>query len=153
LSVLGQDSSVEFRITVASRLVEALDSLGFGSLSDRNYSEFFRPGDPALAMVNPHSYLAEMSFLFGYLGLFLALAFLTVVVWRIFVVSGSRRLLAVLFGVAVLFFQMVPSSVFSVDIFFLLAVIAGTSGLYASQRPTLRSRSVPSFVMSQGSQP
>lgn len=153
LSSLGQDSSVEFRMVVGTRLFEALDSLGFGTLSDKNYDEFFRPGDPALAMVNPHSYLVEMSFLFGYLGLFMALAFLAGAVWRIIVVKGGRRLLVVLFGIAVLFFQMVPSSVFSVDIFFLLAVIAGTSGLHSPRQPSSRSRSAPSAVASQVLQP
>jgi hypothetical protein len=148
LSALGQDNGVEFRAVVTLRLVDAIDSLGFGTLSDQNYGEFFRPGDSSIMAVNPHSYVAEISFLFGYPGLFMALAFLTVAVWRIIAVRSSRRLLAVLFGISVLFFQMVPSSVFPVDIFFLLVAIAGTRSLHRAQLPTPR-HSATSFAMPQ----
>ena len=49
-----------------------------------------------------------------------------------------------LFGISVLFFQMVPSSVFPLDIFFLLVVIAGTRGLQGAQRHrVLRFGSIP----------
>ena len=75
-------------MVVASRLIESLGSLGFGSLSDQNYGEFFQPLDPLLATINPHSYMVEMSFLFGYPGLLLALTFLAVTVWRIIAVRS-----------------------------------------------------------------
>jgi hypothetical protein len=149
LSAFGQDASVEWRVVVASRLIESLDSLGFGTLSDQNYGEFFQPLDPSLAAINPHSYLAEMSFLFGYPGLFMALAFLALAVWRIIALRGGRRLLAVLFGITVLFFQMVPSSLFPLDIFFLIVAIAGTRRLQSAQRHGSRRVSVPSLAVTQ----
>lgn len=149
LSALGQDGGIEFRVVVTSRLVDALDSLGFGTLSDQSYGEFFQPLDPSLAAVNPHSYVAEMSFLFGYPGLFMALAFLAVAIWRIITVRGSRRVLVVLFGVSVLFFQMVPSSLFPLDIFFLLVAISGTGSLQIAQQPAPRRLSAPSLAASQ----
>lgn len=148
LSALDQDASVEFRMMVTLRLIEALDSLGFGTLSDRNYGEFFQHGDNWLATANPHSYVAEMAFLLGYPGLFMALAFLAVAIWRIIAVSGNRRFLAVLFGLSVLFFQMVPSSVFPLDIFFLLVIIVGSRGLQSAQRPAARRHSSPSLGVS-----
>ena len=122
---------------------------GFGALSDQNYGEFFQPLDPWLATVNPHSYVVEMSFLFGYPGLFLALVFLAVAIWRIFAVRGNRRLLAALFAVSVLFFQMVPSSLFPLDIFFLIVAITGTRSLQNARRPDSRHVSVPSLPVSQ----
>jgi hypothetical protein len=149
LSEFGQDASVEWRVVVMSRLIESLDSLGFGALSDQNYGEFFQPLDPWLATVNPHSYVVEMSFLFGYPGLFLALVFLAVAIWRIFAVRGNRRLLAALFAVSVLFFQMVPSSLFPLDIFFLIVAITGTRSLQNAGRPDSRHVSVPSLPVSQ----
>lgn len=149
LPTFGQEASVEWRLVVASRLIESLDSLGFGTLSDQNYGQFFQPLDSSLAAINPHSYLAEMSFLFGYLGLFMALVFLGGAVWRIVAVRSSRRLLAVLFGISVLFFQMVPSSVFAVDIFFLLVAIAGTRNLHGASRPIRRRHSAPYGAVSQ----
>jgi hypothetical protein len=149
LSELDQDAGVEFRVLVTLRLIEALDSLGFGSLSDRNYGEFFQAGDDPLATVNPHSYVAEMSFLFGYPGLFMSLAFLVVVIWRILSMRGSRRVLFVLFVISALFFQMVPSSLFTLDIYFLLIAVAGTRGLQNAHRPALRRLSAPSLAVSQ----
>jgi hypothetical protein len=153
LTELGQDASLKWRVEVATRLVESLDSLGFGSLSDQNYGQFFQVFDPSLAAINPHSYLVEMSFLFGYPGLFMALAFLAVAVWRIMVVRGGRRLLAVLFGVSVLFFQMVPSSAFPLDIFFLLVAIAGTRNLRIVQRPAPRRLAAQSRAVSEARLP
>jgi hypothetical protein len=138
LTAFGQDASVEWRMLVASRLVESLDSLGFGTMSDQNYAQYFNPLDPALAAINPHSYLVEMSFLFGYPGLIIALALLAVSVGRIIAAQGSSRILAVLFGLSVLFFQMVPSSLFPLDIFFLIVAIAGSRDLQAVERPVSR---------------
>jgi len=135
LSALEQDESVEFRMMVAQRLIGALDSLGLGSLSDRNYGEFYQHGDNWLAAANPHSYVAEMAFLLGYPGLFMALTFLAAATWRIIAVGDNRRVVAILFGISVFFFQMVPSSVFPLDIFFLLVAIAGTRSLQIAQRP------------------
>lgn len=149
LPEFGQDASVKWRMVVMSRLIESLNSLGFGSLSDRNYGEFFQPLDPLLATINPHSYLVEMSFLFGYPGLFMALTFLAVAVWRIISVRGSRRFLVVVFGISVLFFQMVPSSLFSVDMFFLIVAIAGTRSLQSAQWPVSLRVSVPPLAESQ----
>lgn len=149
LLALDQDASVGFRTITTVRLIDALGSLGMGSLSDQNYGEFFLPGDPALATVNPHSYVVEMAFLFGYPGLLMALTFLVAATWRMIAASRSRRLLVVVFAASVLFFQMVPSSVFALDIFFLLVAIAGTRSLHRSQQPTLRRTAAPSLAPSQ----
>jgi hypothetical protein len=125
LSVLDQDDSVDFRVMSTLRLVQNLDEIGFGTLSD----------------TNPHSYIVEMSFLFGYPGLLLSASFLTLAALRILHVNPEQRLLASLLALAVLAFQMVPSSLFPLGLFFVLAVLAGERGLSVKQHVPQRQAS------------
>ncbi len=141
LSVLDQDDSVDFRVMSTLRLVQNLDEIGFGTLSDSNYGAFFEAQDPWLATTNPHSYIVEMSFLFGYPGLLLSASFLTLAALRILHVNPEQRLLASLLALAVLAFQMVPSSLFPLGLFFVLAVLAGERGLSVKQHVPQRQAS------------
>jgi oligosaccharide repeat unit polymerase len=111
-SFLGgsSDESIDFRFVSHYRLFESFGMLGFGSLSDLNYHDFFQSNDPLLMKVNPHSYLVEYSFLFGYLGFIIIFLFFIIIMYKLLInkkLPFSFKLLAC-FGL--LFTQAVPAS-------------------------------------------
>lgn len=122
LGALEQDYSVRFRVVSMDRLVASLDSLGIGSMSDLNYKVFFESDDDPLAKVNPHSLLAEIAFLYGWVG------FGLIVVFFIFCFIDIARLsrsvvLSFYFVSLFLLFQAVPSSVLGFPVFFYFIVL------------------------------
>lgn len=122
LSAVGEDESVAFRFISMTRLAQAIDRLGLGTMSDLNYRSFFDSSDLWLAQVNPHSFIVEMSFLFGYPGLVIAL--LLFVVMFIHLVRINKSLvLGSYIGAVFVLFQSVPSSVMAFPLFFLLMVM------------------------------
>lgn len=125
VSDIGSDDSVDFRWVSHMRLIENLDNLGFGSFSDFSYHKFFHSYDFWLMKVNPHSFLVEMAFLYGYVGFVLALAFMSFVVFDL-IKSGLSTNFFLLFVVSFVFFQMIPSSVLGNPVFFVLCVILGS---------------------------
>lgn len=118
LTSLGGDSSVGFRIVSHERLFENLGSLGIGSFSDLNYGSYFDSGDPALMKINPHSYIVEYSFLFGYFGFFAVMFLFGLLVVNIFLNTGLGFAFRLLACFALFFVQAVPSSLLMAMWFF-----------------------------------
>lgn len=118
LSGVGADESTGFRRTSLLRLVENIDDLGLGSFSDLNYYKFYDASDDWLIKVNPHSYIVEYSFLFGYPGFFVIISIFATLAVLIFSnrnVSLSFRMLAC-FGLFAI--QAVPASLVIAVYFF-----------------------------------
>lgn len=122
LGSLEQDYSVKFRVISMDRVVSALDRLGVGTMSDLNYGIFFNQDDDSLAKVNPHSLLAEIAFLYGWLGLGLIVIFF--VFSFIDILRSSKNLvLSLYFFSSFLLFQAVPSSVLGMPVFFYFIIL------------------------------
>jgi hypothetical protein len=112
--ILSSDESVDFRIISHQRLFENLPNLGLGTFTDIQYSKFYKSTDPFVAKFNPHSFIAESSFLYGFPGL--ALAVSVVVIIASAALSKSVFLpVRLLFVLGFLVFQSVPSSIFGID--------------------------------------
>jgi hypothetical protein len=122
LAETGGDETISFRQISHARLVQNLFNLGIGTFSDLNYGPFFQSYDPELMKVNPHSFLVEMSFLYGYFGFVLAVGFILLLIYDL-TRTGLGYVHIVFFSVVVAFFQMIPSSVLSMPAFFLLFVL------------------------------
>ncbi len=118
LSNVQEDNSIGFRFVSHMRLLENLGGLGIGSFSDLHYDDFFNSEDPGLMKVNPHSYLVEMSFLFGYPGLLFSLALFLLLVIGIASNKHISVFLRGLIVIALLFVQAVPSSLLASVWFF-----------------------------------
>lgn len=113
------DSSVNFRVISHARLFENIANLGVGSFSDLNYYEFFENGDPWLMSVNPHSYLVEYSFLFGYAGFFLISYIFFFFIFQLLFRSHLPLSFKILASLGLLFIQAVPSSLLTLFYFFI----------------------------------
>ncbi|MDP9911808.1 hypothetical protein J2W27_003932 [Variovorax boronicumulans] len=122
LTGAGGDELISFRQTSHERLMQNLLSLGLGSFSDLNYGIFLESHDPELMKVNPHSFLVEMSFLYGYVGFLLAVSFLALIAYDL-MRAGLSYAYAGFFFIVAIFFQMIPSSVLSMPAFFLFFVL------------------------------
>lgn len=122
IAAIEQDQSVDFRVVSVKRLWGNYFGLGMGTFSDLNYGRYFESYDSWLAKVNPHSFVAEISFLFGYFGLFFALLLFLFLFRDSYLQSGSL-LFAAYFILVFAFFQSVPSSVLAIPAFFLVAIM------------------------------
>lgn len=125
LATLGEiqgDSSVQFRVISMTRLGESIGTLGLGTMSDLNYGRFFKDDDIWLAKVNPHALVAEVSFLFGYLGFVLISCFFVFCFLDLYALSGNLIFSAYVLSIFLLF-QAVPSSVLGVSMFFLVIIL------------------------------
>lgn len=122
---ISGDSSVYHRSTAYIRLYDNIMDLGFGSLSDLNYSRYFNYDDAWLITVNPHSLIVEYSFLFGYLGLALIVFYFFSLAFFLFGLKNVAPMIKLLFMVFILVVQSVPASLLasiyflSVPIFFI----------------------------------
>lgn len=119
---IANDNSIGFRAISHLRLFENFLGLGLGSFSDLNYYQFFKPTDDWLMKVNPHSYVVEYSFLFGYFGfVIVSLIFLLLsclIVFR----SGVPHPFKFAAIIGLFFIQAVPSSLLTDVYFFCLFV-------------------------------
>lgn len=130
ISTLGEDRSASFRALVHLRLLENLPSLGFGALMDRSYGQFFNISDPWLLTVNPHSYLVEFAFLFGYPGLLVVLLFGATLLRQIWRASGIPWEFKLLATAGLLFGQAVPSSLLQATYFIVPFLVLWPNGAY-----------------------
>lgn len=120
-SSLGEakdDNSIEFRFISHYRLFENILNLGLGTFSDLNYYKFFYSSDPWLMKVNPHSYLVEYSFLFGYLGFFVIVGLFVFFVRKILLNKNLPIFFRWVACIGVFFIQAVPSSLLASFYFF-----------------------------------
>lgn len=115
------DESVEFRITSYQRLFENLPNLGLGTQTDIQYWRFYKQSDPFVAKINPHSFIVESSFLYGYIGLILAGVTTGIIILAALSKSESLHV-RLLFILGFLVFQSVPSSLFGLDQFLFIAI-------------------------------
>lgn len=138
INALVEDQSTEFRVLSSVRLVENIGRLGFGTMSDLNYGKFFASYDSPLAKMNPHSFIVEISFLFGYVGLVISIIFFCFLFYDIY--SGSVSFVFSCY-VMVLFllFQFVPSTVFRLPMFFYVMVLICIFGGDRAARQTISS--------------
>lgn len=121
-SNLSSDESAAFRMISHARLLENIHNLGIGSFSDLSYHRFFQGDDDWLLKVNPHSFIVEMSFLYGYIGLILASVFILFIAFDL-ISNKSSIYLSIFFIISFIFFQMIPSSLLANPLFFFLCVI------------------------------
>jgi hypothetical protein len=123
LMLLGGDESVQARSISYLRLGGLLSN-PWGSLSDLDYGEYFRTGDDLLMQTNPHSFLAESAFLYGFAGLIAAIAIMA----SICIGIAQNRVMSPLLRVAcigALFVgQSVSSSIMAAPLFFVPFVVA-----------------------------
>jgi len=119
LSSLGDDTSIDFRFISHLRLIENFFNLGLGSFTDLSYFKFFQSSDPWLMKVNPHSYIVEYSFLFGFFGFLLIASIFFCLIWLIFKNRDVPLVykISAIFGL--LFIQAVPSSLLTSVYFFI----------------------------------
>lgn len=125
-----EDSSANFRVQSYISLYENVGDLGLGTLSDRNYSHFFHKSnfDTKLIAVNPHGYIPEMSFLFGYFGLFYAVLFIFFFIYMIIKNQKINLFLKLFFLIMLILYLSVPSSILSMPIFFLIFYLISKLG-------------------------
>lgn len=115
---LSKDESASFRLDSHLRLLERLPYLGLGSYSDRNYQRYFDTEDDRLMKVNPHSYIVEYSFLFGYLGFFTVIWAFSALISQIMTNQYIIFRFKVIVVMALLLSQSVPSSLLASLYFF-----------------------------------
>ena len=115
---IDSDDSVAFRLVSYVRLLDNIFNLGIGSFSDLNYFVFFEHGDDPLAKVNPHAFIPEYSFLFGYMGLFVSVGLVLYHSTVVFLNKNVDVLFRLVCIMAIIFFQSVPSSILVNPIFF-----------------------------------
>ncbi len=125
ITELSDDESTQFRVNSMIRLFESFDRLDFGSLSDLNYATYFNTNDEWLNTVNPHSFLAEYSFLFGYLGFLLAFSLSVMLIFKIY--TNKKVTIGVRFalGCMVFILPFVPSSVLAMPQLFIVFYLMG----------------------------
>jgi hypothetical protein len=116
---LDGDSSIDFRIISHLRLIDNIFSLNYGSFSDLNYYDYFKIDDNWLLKVNPHSYIVEYSFLFGYLGFFVIAALFIKLTYLLLCRSYIPVPLKILSVFSIYFAQAVPSSLLTQYYFFI----------------------------------
>lgn len=119
INSLDEDSSIDFRIISHLRLIENIFSLSYGSFSDLNYYDYFKFDDSWLLKVNPHSYIVEYSFLFGYLGFFVIVSLFITLTYLILFKSYLPLPLKILSAFGIYFAQAVPSSLLTQYYFFI----------------------------------
>lgn len=115
---IATDDSATVRSLVYVRFLEGLSHLGAGTFSDLEYSKFFRPGDFYLMMINPHSFLVEMSFLYGWLGFIAAFGLIGALVLGIMRNPDLPISIRCVAASSLIFFQSVPSSILISTSFF-----------------------------------
>ena len=119
------DESASTRSLVYLRLYQNIPNLGFGTFSDLNYARFFESQDFSLMKVNPHSFVAELSFLYGWFGFIIGLGLILLLITKIlknYEIPTYVRLTA---AVSLIFFQSVPSSIlFNINFFIPYILIA-----------------------------
>lgn len=130
ITSLHEDSSANFRVQSYISLYENIGNLGLGTLSDRNYNQFFYKSnfDTKLIAVNPHGYIPEMSFLFGYFGLFYAVLFILFFIYIIFKNKKINLFLKLFFLIMLILYLSVPSSILGLPIFFLIFYLISKLG-------------------------
>lgn len=115
---IANDESMHFRWIVVNRFFENIFNLGYGSFSDLNYFRYFKSDDGLLMKINPHSYIVEYSFLFGYLGLFVVGFIFSYSIFGL-LRSNIELPFKILFIFGILFIQAVPSSLLTSIYFFI----------------------------------
>lgn len=113
------DESSGARSLVYIRFLESLPYLGVGTFSDLNYSKFFQPGDFYLMTINPHSFLVEMSFLYGWAGCIAAIGLIAALMIGIMKNRDLPLYIRSVGALSLVFFQSVPSSILTSTSFFL----------------------------------
>lgn len=116
----NEDSSANFRLLAFERLFENFTNLDLGTWQDRNYTKFFKDSDPELIKTNPHGFLPEVSFLFGFFGFIFGIFTIIVYIYGIFINNYLKRNLKFVLIVCFLFYMSVPSSILGLPIFFVL---------------------------------
>ncbi len=114
---IHNDESIDFRIVSHLRLWQNFSNLGLGTFSDLNYKKFFNYGDPWLMTINPHSFLVEYSFLFGYFGLLTVLILFSILIKGVVLNEDLPISFKVISVFAILFIQAVPSSIMSMSFY------------------------------------
>lgn len=116
---LSTDESASDRMLVYRRLWESLPNLGIGSFQDQYYSAYFEPGDYSLMKINPHSFVAEFSFLYGWIGGAIAVCLIFILSLKIFRNLDLPLTIRIVIVVSLVFFQSISSSILANASFFI----------------------------------
>lgn len=123
IATISTDQSVGARGLAYERLVESLPNLGLGSMQASNYDVFFQGTDYSLMKTNPHSFIVEIAFLFGYAGLIVILLMFGALAALIMANRGIPIYLRWVTIVALAVCQGIPSSVLGNATFFIPFVL------------------------------
>lgn len=116
---LTNDESASFRAESLNALAKNIFNLGTGSFSDLNYQKYFDSNADALIKINPHSFITETSFLFGYIGLFYSIGLMISII-KIITANNSYTLGEKIFiSVTMIISTSIPSSILINYVFFL----------------------------------
>ena len=116
---LSTDESASDRMLVYRRLWENLPNLGIGSFQDQYYSAYFEPGDDSLMKTNPHSFVAEFSFLYGWIGGAIAVCLIFILSLKIIKNRDLPLTIRIVIVVSLVFFQSISSSILANASFFI----------------------------------
>ncbi|MCT8175250.1 O-antigen ligase family protein [Variovorax sp. CY25R-8] len=116
---LSTDESASDRMLVYRRLWENLPNLGIGSFQDQYYSAYFKPGDYSLMQINPHSFVAEFFFLYGWIGGLIAVCLIFILSLKILRNRDLPLTIRVVIVVSLVFFQSISSSTLANASFFI----------------------------------
>lgn len=127
INQLSSDESTSFRYISLMRLIENFNNLGMGSFSIGDYGRFYEFYDDPLLKINPHMFLSEYSFLFGYMGFFLVFGLFLLLIYSLIKNKSVNPLFKIPLICSILFIQAVPSSVLSIINFIPMLVLLVTT--------------------------
>ncbi len=119
LSSMNLDDSSSARLISLERWFDNLLYLGFGTLKDGSYGVYYESFDLPLLSFNPHVYIVEISFLYGYIGVLFAFSLYLLVFYSIFSTKINLILKILIFSFFIIM-QAVPSSILHNYMFFIV---------------------------------
>jgi hypothetical protein len=126
---MAHDESIQDRSIAYYRFAESLPTLGIGTFEMNNYDRYYESYDFNLLKKNPHNFIIEMSFLYGWLGLAASLLLMGSIIKTIFTNRTYTAFDKLLLVSALLLFVGVPSGILKIPCFFVyFTMIAYASG-------------------------
>lgn len=119
IQYLANDDSTSFRIDSFIALSNNLFNLGLGSFSDLNYQAYFDSNADSLIKTNPHSFITESSFLFGYPGLLYAIGLLGSIIHVVLTNKCYSFGVKIFISTTMVIATSIPSSIMINYVFFL----------------------------------
>lgn len=135
ITTLTSSDSANFRLLSVIRLTENLTTLGIGSLSDLNYFRYYEYYDPSLININPHFFIAEYSFLFGYLGFITSITLVMTLTYKLLKNNSVSLMIRMSLIVILVTAQLVPASILNMPLIFPILLIAAVTNFSPIKDP------------------